>query len=110
MFNKPLPKGLFQPLEEGDRQDQVWTPEMRLSKDSPSWMWKKTRLHLASGEGKNKAGRKKGAGCTSKARMEKRRGIPQKRRGILQGLGLGAEAAQAAGATLGKGYQQLFGP
>ena len=78
MFNKPLPKGLFQPLEERDRQDQVWTPEMRLSKDSPSWMWKKTRLHLASSEGRNKAGRKKGTGCTSKARMEKRRGIPQK--------------------------------
>ena len=51
---------------------------MRLSKDSPSWMCKKTRLHLASSEGRNKAGRKKGTGCTSKARMEKRRGIPQK--------------------------------
>ena len=75
---KSLPQGLFQPLEEGDRQDQVWTPQMRLTKDSPSWMWKKTRLHLASADGRNKAGRKKGAGCTSKARKEKRMGIPPK--------------------------------
>ena len=43
MLNKPLPQGLFQPLEEGDRQDQVWTPQMRLAKDSPSWMWKKNQ-------------------------------------------------------------------
>ena len=78
MLNKSLPQGLFQPLEEGDRQDQVWTPQMRLTKDSPSWMWKKTRLHLASADGRNKAGRKKGAGCTSKARKEKRMGIPPK--------------------------------
>jgi hypothetical protein len=79
MLNKSLPQGLFQPLEEGDRQDQVWTPQMRLTKDSPSWMWKKTRLHLGSADGRNKAGRKKGAGCTSKARKEKRMGTPPKR-------------------------------
>ena len=65
---KPVPQGLDQPLEKGEARYEG----MRLTKESPSWMWKQVRLELAKGEDRNKAGRKLGQGTTSHARRLKR--------------------------------------
>ena len=46
---------------------------MRLTKDSPSWLWKSMRKHLAKGDNKNKAGSMVGKGTTSLTRKEKRK-------------------------------------
>ena len=88
VFQQPLPKGNAQQVlatrlvptlgRRGSPRPGMDTTN-EADQDSPSWMWKKTRLHLASADGKNKAGRKKGAGCTSKARKEKKNGHPPKR-------------------------------
>ena len=46
---------------------------MRPTKDSPSWLWKSMRKHLAKGDGGNKAGRVLCKGTISLARKEKRK-------------------------------------
>ena len=52
---------------------QGYQEGMRLTADSPSWMWKSLRRHMASQPGTNKAGRKVGKGTISKERREKRK-------------------------------------
>ena len=51
-----------------DDAEEKWWPNKPLDKYSPAWMWKLQRQHLAKGENRNKAGRKKGSGTTSQAR------------------------------------------
>ena len=46
---------------------------MRLTKDSPFWLWKLMRKHLAKGDGRNKAGRMLGKGTISLTRKKKRK-------------------------------------
>ena len=52
---------------------QGYQEGMRLTADSPYWMWKSLRRHMASQPGTNKAGRKVGKGTISKERREKRK-------------------------------------
>ena len=78
MLNKSLPQGLFQPLEEGDRQDQVWTPQMRLTKDSPSWMWKKQGCTWPLLMEETKQGGKKVLGAPPRQERKKEWASPQK--------------------------------
>ena len=58
-----------EPLEKGEEE---WRPGMKLRKNHPSWMWKQNRKDLASKEGRNKAGKKRGGGTTSQNRMARR--------------------------------------
>ena len=59
----PLPEGslakgkMDTPLPQGCSGYQEG---MVLNKDSPSWLWKSLRKHLAKGDNKNKAGKKLG--------------------------------------------------
>ena len=63
-------RGHLQPLVKGmnhisfgmDDAEEKWWPNKPLDKYSPAWMWKLQRQHLAKGENRNKAGRKKGLG------------------------------------------------
>ena len=72
----PLIKGGILPLVKGmnrisfgmDDAEEKWWPNKPLEKSSPAWMWKLQRQHLAKGEKRNKAGKKKGSGTTSQAR------------------------------------------
>ena len=72
----PLIKGGILPLVKGmnrisfgmDDAEEKWWPNKPLEKSSPAWMWKLQRQHLAKGENRNKAGKKKGSGTTSQAR------------------------------------------
>ena len=75
MLNTPLPKGLNEALPDGeeDGEQQCYKEGMRLTADSPSWLWKSMRKHLASQPGTNKAGKKVGKGTISKARKERRK-------------------------------------
>ncbi|CAK9081270.1 unnamed protein product [Durusdinium trenchii] len=50
-----------------DDAEEKWWPNKPLEKSSPAWMWKLQRQHLAKGENRNKAGKKKGSGTTSQA-------------------------------------------
>ena len=72
MLNTTVPQGMGQALEED------WWPDKPLDPyTSPSWQWKKQRLHLAKGENRNKAGKKKGCGTTSLTRQMKRHHLQQ---------------------------------
>ena len=69
MMGTPVPQGLDQPLQQGDDE---WWPGKTLTTNSPSWMWKMNRKHLAKGDDKNKAGKKLGKGTTSNIRKLQR--------------------------------------
>ena len=69
MLETPVPQGLDQPLQQGDDE---WWPGKTLTTNSPSWMWKTNRKHLAKGDNKNKAGKKLGKGTTSNIRKLQR--------------------------------------
>ena len=72
MLNTTVPQGMGQALEED------WWPDKPLNPyTSPSRQWKKQRLHLAKGENRNKAGKKKGCGTTSLTRQMKRHHLQQ---------------------------------
>ena len=84
----PLPEGslakgkMDTPLPQGCSGYQEG---MVLNKDSPSWLWKSLRKHLAKGDNKNKAGKKLGAGTTSLTRKEKRRHLQPENRAESNG-------------------------
>ena len=84
MMNWPVPSGLDKALEEEKDEemedvkdeplegDEEWRPGMKLTASHPSWMWKQNRKDLASREGRNKAGKKRGAGTTSQIRAARK--------------------------------------
>ena len=82
-----------EPLEKGEEE---WRPGMKLRKNHPSWMWKQNRKDLASKEGRNKAGKKRGGGTTRTATLGK---------GMKTGAQTLGKGMKAGGPTLGKGMK-----
>ena len=104
----PLPEGslakgkMDTPLPQGCSGYQEG---MVLNKDSPSWLWKSLRKHLAKGDNKNKAGKKLGAGTTSLTRKEK-----EDTSSLRTGQKAMAQHMTGTSGTLGKEDGMMMGP